>query len=100
MIYNSEDGIFSISEGESCDQVHGYLLKGSSIRRGCNPVEWSFLSMSDNFVLLTDSTAFDVISDPIIHRWPLIDLLCLSDCFISARMSSCHVIVSVCHDGS
>src|SRR6267142_3651018 len=100
MIYNSKDGVFSISEGESRDQVHGYLLEGSSVRRDCNPVEWSFLPMSDDLILLTDSTAFDVISNPIIHRWPLIDLFCLSDGFVSAWMSSCHVIVSVCHDGA
>src|SRR6266850_7367054 len=98
MIYDGEDGVFSISEGESRDQIHGYLLKGSSIQRDRNPIEWSFLSVSDNFVLLTGSTAFDVVSNPVVHRWPLVDLFCLSDCFISTRMSSCYVIVSMCHD--
>src|SRR6267142_2364776 len=100
MIYDGEDGIFSISEGESHDQIHGYLLKGSSIRRDCDPVEWSFLSVSDIFVLLTNSTAFDIVSNPIIHCWPLIDLFCFSDCFILARVSGCHMIMSVCQDGS
>src|SRR6267142_6696860 len=100
MIYDGKDGVFSISEGKSRDQIHGYLLEGSGIWRDRNSIEWGFLSMSDNFVLLTGSTTFDVIGDPIIHRWPLIDLLCFSDCFIPARMSGCHVIVSMCHDGS
>src|SRR6266850_794151 len=100
MIYDSKDGVFSISEGKSRDQVHGYLLEGSSVRRDRNSVEWSFLLVSDDFVLLTSSTSFDVVSDPIVHCWPLIDLLCFSDCFILAWMSGCHVIMSMCHDGS
>src|SRR6266850_3142778 len=100
MIHDSEDGVFSIPEEKSRDQIHGYLLEGSGIWRDCNSVKWGFLSMSNDFVLLTGCAAFDVISDPIIHRWPLIDLFCFPDHFISARMSGCHVIVSVCHDGS
>src|SRR6266850_5078668 len=100
MIYDGEDGIFSISEGESCDQTHGYLLKGSGIQRDRNPIEWSFLLVSDIFVLLTNSTAFDIVSDPIVHCWPLIDLFRFSDCFILAQVSGCHVIMSICHDGS
>src|SRR6267142_606962 len=100
MIYDGKDGVFSVSKGKSRDQVHGYLLEGSSVRRDRNPIEWSLLAMSNDFILLTDSTSFDVVSNPIIHRWPLIDLFCFSDCFILARMSSCHVIVSICHDGS
>src|SRR6267142_2989503 len=100
MIYNGQDGIFSISEGKSCDQVHGYLLEGSGVRRDCDSIEWGFLPMGDDFVLLTDSASFDVISDPIVHRWPLIKLFCFPDCFVSARMSGCCVIVSVCHNRS
>src|SRR6266850_662173 len=100
MIYDGEDGVFSISKGESHDQIHSYLLEGLDVWRDCDPIEWGFLSVSDNLVLLTGSAAFDVISDPIIHCWPLIDLLCFSDCFVSARMSGCHMIVGVHHDGS
>src|SRR6267142_4678686 len=100
MIYNGQDGVFSISEGKSRDQVHSYLLEGSGVRRDRNSVEWGFLPMSNNFVLLTDSTSFDVISDPVIHCWPLVELLCSPDCFIPARVSSCHVIISVCHNRS
>src|SRR6266850_1713776 len=98
MIYNGENGVFSISEGKSRDQVHGYLLEGLGIRRDCNSVEWGFLSVSDNFILLTDGTSFDVISDPIIHCWPLVELLCFPDCFILAWMSGCHMIMSLCHN--
>src|SRR6266850_4473269 len=100
MIYNGQDDVFSISEGKSRDQVHGYLLEGSGVRRDRNSIEWGFLLVSDNFVLLTDSASFDVISDPIIHGWPLVKLFCFPDCFVSARMSGCHVIVSVCHNRS
>ena len=100
MIYDGEDGIFSIPEGKSRDQIHGYLLKRLSIRRDHDAVKWSFLSVSDNFVLLTNSTAFDIISNPIVHCWPLIDLFCFSDCFVLAWVSGCHVIMSICHDGS
>src|SRR6267142_3015283 len=99
MIYNGEDGVFSISEGESHDQIHGYLLKGSGIWRDHNSVEWSFLSMHDNFVLLTGSTTFDVVSNPVIHCWPLVDFFCFSDCFILSWMSGCHMIMGMCHDG-
>src|SRR6266850_2704582 len=100
MVYNGKDGVFSVSEGESCDQVHGYLFKGSSIRRDCDSVEWGFLSMSDNLVLLTNGASFNIISNPLIHCWPLIELFCFSDRFVLAWMSSCHVIVSMCHDRS
>src|SRR6267142_1511138 len=100
MIYNGEDGVLSIPEGKSHDQVHGYLLEGSGVCRDRDSIEWSFLSVSDNFVLLADRAAFDVVSDPIIHCWPLIELFCFPDRFISAQMSGCHVIVSVCHNRS
>jgi len=55
--------------------------------------------MSNDFILLAGGTSFDVISDPVIHRWPLVDLFCFSDCFVSAWMSGYHVVMSVCHDG-
>src|SRR6266850_877530 len=100
MVYDSEDGIFAISEGKARDQVHSYLFKGSSIWGDCDSVEWGFLPMGNDFILLANGTSFDIVSDPVVHHWPLVELFRLSNRFISAGMSGCHVIVSVCHDRS
>src|SRR6266850_7457365 len=100
MIHDSEDSVLPVSKGESHDQIHCYLLEGSSICRDRDSIKWGFLSMGNDLILLTNGTAFDIISDPFVHRWPLIELFCFSDCFISAGMSGRHVIVGVCHDRS
>ena len=55
--------------------------------------------MHDIFVLLAGGASFDIISDPCLHVWPLIDFLCLSDCFIASEVPSCHMIMSLEHDG-
>src|SRR6266850_1455577 len=100
MIHDSEDSVLPVSKGESHDQIHGYLLEGSSICRDRDSIKWGFLSMGDDFILLTDGTALDVISNPVVHCWPLIELFHFSDRFILAGMSGCHVIMSMCHDRS
>src|SRR6266850_882058 len=86
MVYDGKNGILPISKGKSRDQIHSYLLKWLGIKRGCNSIEWGFLPVSDIFVLLACSTAFDVVSDPVVHLRPLVDFFCFSDRFVSARI--------------
>ena len=84
MVYDSEDGVFSISEGESHDQIHGYLLKWTCIRRGCDAIEGSLSLMGNDFILLASGASFNIIGDPVIHLGPLVDFLGFSNGFISA----------------
>src|SRR6266850_5030053 len=98
MIYNCENSIFAISKWESRDQVHGYLLEWTCIRRDCNAIEGGFLLMSNDFVLLASGTSFNIIGDPVIHPGPLVDFFGFSNGFISAQVSRCHMIMSVGHN--
>ena len=49
--------------------------------------------MGLDFILLASGTPLYVVCDPLIHSWPLIELLGFSDHFISSRMSGHGVIV-------
>src|SRR6267142_2927231 len=100
MIYNCENSIFAISKWESHDQVHGYLLEWTCIRRDCNAIEGGFLWVSDDFILLASGTSSNLVSDPIVHLGPLVDFFGFPNGFVLARMSCCHVIVSVGHNGT
>ena len=95
MVYNGENGIFPVSKGESRDQIHSYLLERSSVLRDCDSIEWGFLLVSDDFVLLANGASFDIVSDPVVHHRPLVDFFCFPNCFILSRMSGCHMIVSM-----
>ena len=95
MVYDSKDGVFPVPKGESHDQVHGYLLERSSILRDHDSIEWGFLLVGDDFILLTDGTSFDIVGNPTVHCRPLVDFFCFSDCFISSWMFGCHVIMSM-----
>jgi len=95
MVYNSKDGVFPISEGKSCDQVHCYLLKWSSILRDCDSIEWGFLSVCNDLVLLATSTSFDIFCDPVVYSRPLVDFFCFPNRFVLTRVSHCHMIVSM-----
>ena len=54
--------------------------------------------MHNDLVFLADSASLDVVSDPIVHSRPLVDLFSFPYCFISAWMSRCHMIVGVGHN--
>ena len=54
--------------------------------------------MGLNFILLAGGAPLDVVCDPLIHFWPLIEFLDFSDCFISSRVSSCRVIMGFFQD--
>ena len=56
--------------------------------------------MSDDLVLLTNSTSFHIVCDPLLHLQPLIMFLSFTKCFISAWMSSGWVVVYEVHDSS
>ena len=56
--------------------------------------------MGLDFVLLVGGTPLDVVCDPLIHFWPLVEFFDLSDCFISSRMSSHRVVISFSQDVS
>ena len=49
--------------------------------------------MGLDFVLLTGGASFDVVHDPLVHLWPLVEFLDFPDCFIPSGVSSSEVIV-------
>ena len=49
--------------------------------------------MGLDLVLLAGSASLDVVHDPLIHFWPLIEFLDFPECFISSGVSSGGVIV-------
>ena len=79
MIHNSKDGIFSMVLGQSCDQVHCYLLKGEHIFLGCNLIQRDFSFISNVFVLLAYCTSFDVVSYSLAHALPIVLLFSFVD---------------------
>ena len=99
MVYDCEDCVFPIIEGKSHDQVHCYLLEGLCILQDCNSVEWGFSLMCNDFVLLAGRTSFNVVYNPGIHTWPLVDFFCFPYCFVPSWVSCCHMIMGVKHNG-
>src|SRR6267142_1917777 len=98
MVHNGEDGVFSIPRGKSRDQVHCYLLEWSSVLRDRDSIEWGFLLVHNDLVLLAGSASLDVSHNPVIHSRPLVDFFHFSDCFVLSRMSHCHMIMSMRHN--
>ena len=49
--------------------------------------------MSLDFVLLASGTSLDVVRDPLVHFWPLIEFPDFSKCFIPSEVSGGGVIV-------
>src|SRR6266404_4226222 len=82
---------------ESCDKIHRNLLKGEGAFFGCNAVKRRFSLMSQDFILLAGSAAFDVICDPLSHPCPGQDLRGFSYCFVSSRVSCGRVIMDERH---
>jgi len=56
-------------------------------------VEGHFLSVHDDFVLLTVGAAFYVIGYPSTHSCPVMCLACLPDGFVSPRVASGRVVM-------
>ncbi len=70
VIDNGEDGILPSYIWESCDKIHGDLLKGESVFWGGDAIEGDSRLMSEILVLLTYRTSSDVISNPDFHPFP------------------------------
>ena len=67
MVYDCKDCILPVLEGESCDQIHCYLLEGSCILWDCYSVEQGFPLVCDDFILLANGTSFNIFCDPSVH---------------------------------
>src|SRR5713226_3268652 len=70
MVNNGKDGIFSLYAWESCDKIHGDLLKGEGVFRACDMVEGNSRPMSKILVLLAYCTSCNVVGDPGFHPFP------------------------------
>jgi len=54
--------------------------------------------MSDDLVLLADSTSLHVVCDPFLHSWPLILFLSLAECFVLSWVTGRWMVVHEIHD--
>ena len=70
MVHDRQYGVVSVLLRESCNEVHGDLLKGEGAFFGGNAVERYFLFVGHDFVLLAGCAAFYVVCDPLSHPCP------------------------------
>ena len=56
--------------------------------------------VSKNFVLLANSTSFDVVSNPFFHVWPVVAFLGFAKSFISAWVPCRWMVIHQVHDSS
>ena len=49
--------------------------------------------MSLDLILLTSGTPLDIVRNPLVHLWPLVESSDFSDCFISSRVFDSRVIM-------
>ena len=98
MVHDSQYSIVSVLLRESCDEVHGDLLKGEGAFFGSDPVEWRSLLMGEYLVLLAGCAAFYIVCDPLSHPGPGQDLCGFSNCFVSSRVSCGGVIMDEGHE--
>jgi hypothetical protein len=74
-------------------------LEGFGINQNWDFVLWGSLSLCQVFVLLTDTTAFDVVGNSVFHPWPMKYAGDLSNSFISSRVSGSGEVMPFSHDG-
>ena len=70
MVYDGQYGVVSVLLRESRDKVHCDLLEREGAFFGSDAVEWCFLFVGHDLVLLADRAAFYVVCDPLSHPCP------------------------------
>ena len=83
---------------EPHNEVHCDLLKWESAFFCSNVVEWYFLLVGYDFVLLASCTAFYVVCDPLPHSCPWQDFGGFPDRLILSWVSSGRVVVDEGHE--
>src|ERR1700730_11777343 len=98
VIYDREDCVVSVALGDSCYQIHGYLLEWASVVGDADSVEGYFWAMCIYLVLLAGSAPFNVSRNPGVHTWPYVSGPDTSDCFVTSRVTRSWVIVGPSHE--
>ena len=49
--------------------------------------------MGLDFVLLAGCASLDIVCNPLVHFFPLIEFFSFSDCFVAAKVACCRVVV-------
>jgi hypothetical protein len=93
VIYDGQDGVLAIVSRKPSDQVHGYLLERQGVFSRRDSVEWGFLLVCENLVLLTCRASFHIFCYPRVHPWPLYMLSSFVEGFIPAWVSCGGVVM-------
>jgi len=96
MVYDGEDCIMPILLGESYNEIHCNLLEGEGSFFSGDLIKGNFSLVSEDFVLLTVGTSFDIIGYPLVHAWPFKYFSSFPNGFVSSWMSGCGVVIN-CH---
>src|SRR6266850_7978035 len=92
--------IFADAWWKSCDEVHSDMLKRSGIQLHAYTIKGCFLSMREDFVLLTYCTSFDIFCNPLSGSRPMVLFRNSSGSFVSSGMSCCGNVMPNIHDFS